>query len=131
MAIFTFPAGAFGVSVIYPGATYRLSDDTPDRLCGGDDGYALVVSAKAKQMAVAGDDQVGTGGDSGGQHLIVIGVVGDDALDAARQDNAGEAVIVVQQRGRRCRDSGDCLRQLVSRALRGQSKAPGRTTGAE
>lgn len=42
-------------------------------------------------MPVAGDDQIGLGGKRAGEHMIVVGIVGDDARHLDRHHHHRQA----------------------------------------
>lgn len=54
-----------------------LSFDEFQRLIGAEDANVFVLPAKAMQMFVAGDDQIGLSGHSAGDDVVVIRVVRD------------------------------------------------------
>nr|WP_280191951.1 hypothetical protein [Delftia sp. PS-11] len=63
----------------------RASDSqTPQSLGGFDNGNALMVADGQQVFAVTSDDQLGTGSQGGGDHMMVVGVSGNNAWHAGR-----------------------------------------------
>ena len=52
---------------------WARSGDARERLLDGEDGDALML-LEIKQVAVAGDDGIGTRGDGAGDDVIVVGI---------------------------------------------------------
>ena len=65
-------------------ATLRLSADALHPLRRCDDGNVLILPTQVEQMLVAGNDEVGLGGQRAGEHMIVVRIVGDYTRRAAR-----------------------------------------------
>jgi hypothetical protein len=61
-------------------------------LTRGDDGDAQMAADGQQVLAVAGDDQLGSGGHGRSNDVIVIGVIGYEARHAGRRDQATSAV---------------------------------------
>lgn len=72
-------------------AALRLSGDALHRLNRCDDRDALIVPTEAEQMLVPGDDEIGLGRDGTGEHMIVVGIVGDHARHVGRRGHGSEA----------------------------------------
>ena len=64
----------------------------------GDDGDALMASDGQQMLAVAADDQCGSGGHGGRNDVIVIGIVEHHARPAGRHDQADERRVLRYQR---------------------------------
>ncbi len=67
--------------------------------CGSrfDDGDALVAADGQQMLAVAGDDQPGTRSDGGGDHMIVIGIVGYHARYGGRRHQRHQCGVLREQ----------------------------------
>ena len=62
-----------------------------DGLCGGNDGDALVLTAQAMQMFVAGDDQIDPSGQGARENVVVVGIVLDHARHFLGRGHVGQA----------------------------------------
>jgi len=60
-------------------ATASYAFDVLHRLRGRKNRDASVVAAQAVQITVAGDDEIGLPGESTGEHLVIVGILRDDA----------------------------------------------------
>src|SRR5882757_1779596 len=78
-------------------------------LAGLDDGDALMAAQGQQVLAVARDDQVGTGGDGGGEHLVVVGVGGHHARHLEGLDQFDRCDVVGEHVARRLADEGQPL----------------------
>ncbi len=58
---------------------WPLYVDYPDGLSWRNDGNALILPSQGKQMPVSGDDQLGFASEGASEHMIIIGIVFDDA----------------------------------------------------
>lgn len=73
-----------------PSAT-RSGEYLLDGLRGVDNEDALVPTAQAAKMLVTGYDQIGTPRERTGEHVVIVGVVLDDARHFHRRGHKGEA----------------------------------------
>lgn len=64
--------------------SWRSAADPLGRSSGIDD-RDLAEVAEVEQVAVAGYDQIGIGGDGGGEHLIVVGIARDGGFMHCRR----------------------------------------------
>lgn len=76
--------------------------DLLDRLGRRDDADALVRSAQIEQVPVAGDDQIGPGGEGASEYMVICGVIGYDRRHFGRRHQHHQRPIADgQRRGRR------------------------------
>lgn len=77
------------------GLAYCL--DPLEGLTPRDDGYALIAAQREYMPLVAGGDEVGAAGECCGEHVIVIGIVLNDAGHGGGRDDDGDLAQVIDE----------------------------------
>lgn len=58
---------------------YLAAADELQRGSGLDNADALIAAERQQVFAIPGDDEIGLGGQGASKHVIVVGIIGDDA----------------------------------------------------
>lgn len=92
--------------------------DSLDRLRRRENGNALGASQR-ERIVIAGDDEIGLGGERTGEHLVVVGIAGDFG-NVPGHDDLHRRRIVSEHLGRGAADGRERLDQVRPAQDRGQ-----------